>query len=326
MASRFAFLLGLLLLVGGCPSGVLSPVEEPAVAILGGQEIPRADLLLGLRAATAPGEIPKDGAGFESLRSRVANELFIEEVLIREAAGRGLSVTAEQLAAELTVRLGDPPNPEARAAAIERLGSEGAFYGLVRRRLLARQVEAMLRAELAEGVQVTPEQVEAAKERFEDALVKAPRVRARQIFSNDPEIARALHARIVGGEQFVAVSTAEFGGDGDMGWMTTDAAPTLLLEATRDLAPSQSTEVLRSPLGYHIFQLVARRPALRMGAAPASEEVERRLLAETVESRLNAWVGAKTDELGLQVQQDVVDALRCCKDGDVYVTESEETQ
>ncbi len=196
----------------------------------------------------------------------------------------------------------------------------------MRRRLLARQVETVLRTELAEGIEVTPEQVEAAKERFADALVKAPRVRARQIFSTDPEVARGLHARILGGEQFVAISTAEFGGDGDMGWMTTDAAPTLLLEATRDLAPGQSTEVLRSPLGYHIFQLVARRPALQMGAVPATVEVERRLRAETVESRLNAWVGAKTDELGLQVHQDVVDALRCCKDGDVYITESEETR
>jgi len=324
MAARSALLLGVLLLAVGCPRG--ASVDEPAIATLGGREVSRGSLLLGLRAATTPGEIPKDGAGFEALRGRIANELFVEEVLIREAAARGIAVTPEQLTAELNVRLGDPPNPEAEAAAIERLGSVEAFHGLVRRRLLARQVETVLRTELAEGIEVTPEQVEAAKERFADALVKAPRVRARQIFSTDPEVARGLHARILGGEQFVAISTAEFGGDGDMGWMTTDAAPTLLLEATRDLAPGQSTEVLRSPLGYHIFQLVARRPALQMGAVPATVEVERRLRAETVESRLNAWVGAKTDELGLQVHQDVVDALRCCKDGDVYITESEETR
>ena len=324
MAARSALLLGVLLLAVGYPRG--ASVDEPAIATLGGREVSRGSLLLGLRAATTPGEIPKDGAGFEALRGRIANELFVEEVLIREAAARGIAVTPEQLTAELNVRLGDPPNPEAEAAAIERLGSVEAFHGLVRRRLLARQVETVLRTELAEGIEVTPEQVEAAKERFADALVKAPRVRARQIFSTDPEVARGLHARILGGEQFVAISTAEFGGDGDMGWMTTDAAPTLLLEATRDLAPGQSTEVLRSPLGYHIFQLVARRPALQMGAVPATVEVERRLRAETVESRLNAWVGAKTDELGLQVHQDVVDALRCCKDGDVYITESEETR
>ncbi len=145
MASRSALLLGVLLLVVGCPNGVLSPVDAPAVATLAGQDIQRADLLLGLRAATTPGEIPKDGAGFEALRGRIANELFVEEVLIREAAGRGLSVTAEQLTSELKVRLGDPPNPEAEAAAIERLGSLAAFHGLVRRRLLARQVEAVLR-------------------------------------------------------------------------------------------------------------------------------------------------------------------------------------
>ncbi len=326
MCSRSALLLGLLVLAVGCPRGVLSPVDEPAIATLGGQEIPRAGLLLGLRAATTPGEIPKDGAGFEALLGRIANELFVEEVLIREAESRGLSVTPERLTDELRVRLGDPPNPEAEAAAIERLGSLEAFHGLVRRRLLTRQVETALRVELAVGIEVTPEQVEAAKERFADALVKAPRVRARQIFSVDPEVARGLHARILGGEQFVAVSSTEFGSDGDMGWMTTDAAPTLLLEATRDLAPGQTTEVLRSPLGYHIFQLVARRPALQMGAVPATVEVEKRLRAETVESRLNAWVGAKTDELGLQVHQDVVDALRCCRDGDVYVAESEETQ
>lgn len=326
MSSRAALLLSGLLLIGGCPGPLSAPAEDPAVATLGGEEIHRSALLLGLRAATTPGEIPKDGAGFGSLRSRIANELFVEEVLRREAATRGIAVSAEQLAAELKIRLGDPPNAEAQAAATERLGSERAFHDLVRRRLVARLAEEALRIELAEGVEVTPEQVEAAKERFAAALVKPARVRARQIFSPDPEAARGLHARIAGGEDFVAVSRAEFDTDGDMGWMATDAAPTLLLEATDGLAPGQATEVLRSPLGYHIFQLVARRPALRMGAEPAAAEVERRLREETVESRLNAWVAARTEALGLVVHEDVVQGLRCCRDGDVYVDRPEETK
>lgn len=319
-------LLGLLAaLLCACPSASTEPVD-PAVATLAGQAVPRSRLLLRLRAATTPGEIPRDGEGFETLRNRVANELFVEEVLLQEATPRGLSVTPEQLRTELTERFGDPPNPDARAAAEERLGSGGAFEELVRRRLLARVVEDALRAELAEGVAVTPEQIEAARERFDPELRAAPRVRARQIFSDDPEVARALHARIAGGEDFVAVSEAEFGSNGDMGWMRTDAAPTLLLEATKGLGPGGVTEVLRSPLGYHIFQLVARRPALKLGAEAANPKVEKRLRAETVESRLKAWVATRTDELGLAVHQDAVETLRCCRDGDVYVALPEETR
>ncbi len=326
MRGRLALLLGGFLLVGGCPAPRSASDGDPAVAVLQGQPIPRSSLLTGLRAATTPGEIPKDGAGFAALRGRIANELFVEEVLLMEAAERGIAVTAEQVTAELAIRLGDPPNTEAADSAAERLGSEQVFADLVRRRLVARRVEEALRAELAAGIEVTPEQVEAAKERFADALVKPARVRARQIFSTDPEVARALHARILEGEDFATLSQAEFGNDGDMGWMSTDAAPALLLEATAPLAPLQVTEVLRSPLGYHIFQLVAHRPALKMGAAPAAAEVERRLREETVESRLSTWVATRTDALGLQVNEDVLLGVRCCRDGDVYVADSEETQ
>ena len=296
------------------------------MATLAGDPILRSRLLVGVRAATTPGEIPRDGGGFGALRSRIANELFVEEVLLREAGVRGISVTTEELESELAARLGDPPNPDAQAAAWERLGSEATFRDLVQRRLVARRVEEALRIELAAGVAVTPEQVEAARERFGPALRTSARVRARQIFTPDPEVARALHARIEGGEGFVAVSKAEFGGDGDMGWMTADAAPSLLLEATRGLGPGRWTQVLRSPLGYHIFQLVARRPALDPGPETSAAEVEQRLRAETVESRLQAWLANRTDELGLTVDEDAVRSLRCCRDGDVYVHIPEETR
>ena len=323
MTARGLLLCGLLM---GCPAGSAPPSVDPPVAQLAGQGIRQSELLQRLRSATTPGEIPRDGDGFGALRSRIANEYFVEEVLLLEAQTRELVVADERLDAELVARFGDPPDPEAIAAAVARIGSDDAFRALVRRRLLARDVEDALRVELADGVAVTPEQVAAARERFQGSLTASGRVRARQLFSADPEEARAWATRIAGGEEFLAVAGAAAGNDGDMGWMTEDAAPSLLLEATRSLPPGGTTDVLRSPLGYHIFQLVARRPALAMGDEAAAAEVERRLREETVESRLKAWVAARTEELGLVVHEDAVAGLRCCREGDVYIDAPEETR
>ena len=110
---------------------------------------------------------------------------------------------------------------------------------------------------------------------------------------------------------------------GDLGVMTVESAPTLLVQAAESLKRGEHSAVLRSPLGYHVFLLVARTMGGTVPDDEARASVEGWLLDEAVESRLRLWLAATTDELGLSVDEDVLARVRCCRDGRPYLAPEE---
>ena len=309
--------LALLGLLPGCPEE-RSP-ELPPAATLGQRVISIEDLHRVVVGMAGPGELPRDDA-FAALVRRSLDERVIEEVLLLEAEARGLIPTPAEVQAEIDQMLGTPPSSEARAEAVALYGSEEDWVASVRRRLAVRRAQRAVRDALAEGTSVTPEQVEAARPRFEDRLVQPRRVHARQIFSTDPAAVRDAHERLEAGGDFADLAE-ELGAEdgGDLGWMTAASAPNLLLQATEELEPGQWTSVLKSPLGYHVFQLVEATPRGLPTAEAADALVETWLRDEAASSRLRAFLAARTEELGLVVHEDALRALRCCRDGAPWI-------
>jgi len=104
---------------------------------------------------------------------------------------------------------------------------------------LAQVYARAIRAELAEGIGVTDEQIEAALPRFADELTSPARIRARQIFVQDPERARSWYREAA--RRGVAVAQLQLGlllqqeGNPDeaFGWIEAAARqglPTALLQ------------------------------------------------------------------------------------------------
>ncbi|MCO4769212.1 MAG: peptidylprolyl isomerase [Deltaproteobacteria bacterium] len=318
-------LLGGSLLLWGCPEDATRAASTPPLATVGERTVAVDDLLVALAGLARQGELPR-ARGFEALRDRTLHARVVEEVLLTEADTRKLHPSPEAVATELVALQGDPPLPGVAAAAVELFGSESAWRATIARRLAVRAAEEALRAELREGTSVTPEQVAAAVPRYADRLRRPGRLRARQLFDEDPETVRALHARLEDGEDFTALA-AELGlpDGGDLGLMSEDAAPTLLVQASAELRPGEHTAVLRSPLGYHVFLLLAKQA----GGVASDEEalplVEQWLMDQAVESRLRAWLAARSDAMSVEVREDVLTRVKCCREGEPYLGAPEES-
>jgi peptidyl-prolyl cis-trans isomerase SurA len=69
---------------------------------------------------------------------------------------------------------------------------------------------------------------------------------------------------------------------GSMGWRARDRLPELFAEAVETLKPGGTTEVLRSPAGFHIVRLVERR-GVKAGAAAVEQNRARHILVKTNE-------------------------------------------
>lgn len=308
--------------LAGCPSS--APPADATVASVGTRSIEASDLTVVLRGMADQGEMPR-GADFGELRRRTLEARIVEEVLLDEAERRSTTVAPDALNAEVAAHLGEPANAAVLEAAIALYGSEAAWHRVIARRMTLTAIEQTLRTELTKGTAVTPEQVDAALPRYAERLDRPARLRARQFFDEDPLVVRALHARLEAGEDFTALAReAGDEGGGELGFMTEDDAPSLLVQACAGLAPGEHTAVLRSPLGYHVFQLVARTPAGSLPDEAARELAETWLVDEAVDSRLRAWLALRSKELGLTVYEDVLDAVRCCRDGVPYLALSKE--
>ena len=85
------------------------------------------------------------------------------------------------------------------------------------------------------------------------------------------------------------------------------------------LEVGEFTEIVRSPLGYHLFQLLGRDAAAALPEDEVRLRVEQSLRSEAVESRLRAWIAARSDALGRRVHEDVVADVACCRLGLPYL-------
>jgi parvulin-like peptidyl-prolyl isomerase len=293
------------------------------IATVGDKTINVGIFLNAARVRSQAAEFPRSGAGFEALRDRLVQELIVEEVLLAEAATRSLTLTLEEVAearaASAEAIVGEEGGEaELQRLLTERFGDPAIHEQVLRRRLLVSKVEIELRKELREGIGVTDEQVAAARERYVRALIRPARVHCRQLFMETAEVARDVRRRLTAGEPFEALAMEHNGTDGDMGWVAQSSMPLMLAKAIEGLPVGRVSKLVRSPLGHHLFLLLGRSPAMPLPEDEAREVVVRYLIDETVDVRFRSWVGARSEDLSVAVEQKAVAALRCCRQGLPY--------
>ena len=171
---------------------------------------------------------------------------LIQTLLIQqEAARRGLAISDEEL--EANVR-----------ESIEKGGGEASFQKWLRQNDLTREEFA---AEVRMGL-LTARLIE---EVTRDLERSAEQVHVRQILLADPTTATQVRRVLEAGEDFATLA-AQYSHDqasrddgGDLGWFARGLLiPPEVEEAAFALQPGDISEVVQSPMGYHIIQIVER--------------------------------------------------------------------
>ncbi len=207
-----------------------------------------------------------------NLPRQVLEELIRGELIRQEAAKRGIVVTDEEVQREIEERFGylRTPSPPATGGTpvptatpmpyeefqrrykgyLQTLKERAEFTEADFRRLVETALlERKLRKAFADQVPTTDEHVH-----------------ARHILVKTEEEARDVIAKLKAGEGFEALaeevsideSTKEKGGD--LGWFTRDSfsVPTEVAEAAFDLKVGEISDPVKSPLGYHVIEVLGR--------------------------------------------------------------------
>jgi len=247
-------------------------------------------------------------------------------VLSMEAQRRGLSVSDEDVQAQLSKEMAAFDSTEAWRKQLE---ASGMDVDERKRQIRVELLSNKLRDEVVRpSVQrlATPERARAFYDRFPDGF-RYPRTLhllhlLRSVARDAPADERtrergiidAAHDRVAKGEKFEDVAR-EISTDvsaikgGDIGWISAEAP---LPEEIKDKvlalnAPGQTTDVLESPLGFHVFQVVEVKEAGMTPFEEVREKIQGQLLEEAVKREMER---TSTELIEKAQAQKVLEVLR----------------
>ena len=280
-----------------------APSEAP-VATVDGQPITRQELQRALAeemsaiggAASTPGML-------ETARRRVLDQLIERLVLLGAARQAKLAVSADEVDREL-MRLRMDFAPERFD---EMMSQSGQSLADLKKSTEARlTIQKFLHEQVYSRVGVTEEEIRAYYEGHLADFHQPNEVRAAQIVVRTAEQARSIERQIRSGKDFAQMAqTYSLSPDakrgGDLGYFPRGQMPRQFDQVIFQLKVNQVSGVVRSDYGFHLFKLLARRPARQKTLPEVKGQIEQKLASEKREQAQGEYVKMLKDKASIKV-------------------------
>ena len=257
------------------------------------------------RAKTERG-IAGDPQATTALKDELVRETIKQELILRRAREKGLTVSAEEVAAEIAKIRAHYPGDSFREMLAEDYVAYDEWIERQKTRLL---VEKCMAEELDDKVTVTDDEVKAYFAAHPEIAVDPEKVHLFQILVSTEEEAKLVKGRLDRGEDFGALAkeksiSPEAVDGGDLGIYTKANIPTGM-EIAFTLKPGVPSDVVQSEYGFHIFKVTDHVAAKTLSFDEAKPRIVAKLKSDKIESQFPGWL----DSLATGVKVTKNDAL-----------------
>jgi len=280
-----------------------APSEAP-VATVDGQAITRKELERALaEEMSAIGGAAGTPEMLETLRRTVLDQLIVRLILLRAAREAKIAVSADEVDREL-MRLRLDYAPERFN---EVMSQGGQSLADLQKSTAARlTIQKLLREQVYSRVGVTEQEIRAYYEEHLADFHQPDEVRAAQIVVRTAEQAKSIEQRIRSGKDFGEMArTYSLSPDakrgGDLGYFPRGEMPRQFDQVIFKLRMNQVSSVVRSDYGFHLFKLLARRPARQRTLLEVKSQIEQRLASEKREQAQAEYVKMLRDKAAIKV-------------------------
>jgi parvulin-like peptidyl-prolyl isomerase len=246
---------------------------------------------------------------FKNLKKALLEQLIEKRLILMEAQKMGITVSDDEVEDAFTT--------------IKRSYPQGRFDEVVRDEAARRQWKESLRQRLLiEKVINRVSQLTSPidehdlrkyfkKHRSQFALPE--QVRARQIVVKDRQEAEGLLRRIKRGESFEELARrhsigpeADIGGD--LGFFGRGDMPEEF-DAVFSLKPGETSDIVHSPYGYHIFQVVAKRGKSEANFDEVKDQVQKMMVREEEDKIFQRWLKKVKKKARVQVNKKALENI-----------------
>lgn len=280
---------------------------SPIVAIVNGEETTLEDFERFVEL-----EKWKFGEMVIPPKDKLLDDYIKNLLLLDEAKKKGIQVTANEVEKKIESFKNHYPKEED----FDRLLSA---KGWTMEDFTKRQAEELIIQKLVEAIthestQVSDAEMNAYYQNHLTEFEHPEQVLARQIVTDSKEKAFALREMLLKGASFEeTASKYSLSPDrkkgGDLGWFERGIMPKEFDEVCFALEIGRLSQVVKTPYGYHLFQVLDKRPAGRFTFAKAKDEIAERLKAEKGREAFQAWFEKLRAEAKIKVYAGVLQKI-----------------
>lgn len=292
--SRLALISLAGLALSGCPQQPRPKQDPNVVARVNGQAISRAEFEaeLSRESQAMEGGAARTREQTEPYK-RTTLEAFVRRlVLLQAALDAGVEVSPDEVDSRMMALTSEYPANTLDAALAESRLSRDELERRTRDQLT---IEKLLHQEVYQRVAVTEAELRQYHQAHPEEFKQPEAVHALQIVVGGLDDARRMQQLLWQGKKFQDVARkyslspdAKVGGD--LGFFERGVMPPAFDEVVFRLAVGQTSDVVSTDYGFHLFKVVEKRAARQAEFAEVREAIERKLQAARREERQAAYL------------------------------------
>lgn len=252
------------------------PRSNQAVATVNGERISREELYQEMYAR----------AGKQTLE-----EMITRRLVAQEGKKQGVAVTDAEVKAEIDRIIREQFSSE------EEFLNALSYYGMTRAGLEENiRTDLTIKKVLSAQVQVTDDEARAYFDQHREEFDQPEMVHARHILVASEQEARDVRQRLAEGADFAALAkekstdTGSSQGGGDLGFFGRGKMVPEFEEAAFALAVGDISEPIKSQHGYHIIQVLEKKPAQAADYEKVKEDVRKRAADDKLQALVPGWL------------------------------------
>src|SRR3989338_4275261 len=268
--------------------------EVKVVAIVNGEKITADEFereFSVLRKKDGPDEIAETEQA-QTLRKNLLNQLIEKKLLLQEAKKLNISATDAEL--EDTMK--------------EAMRNEGITRGEWKTKIGENiLVERLVAQRLKGKVNVSDNDIDLYfKKKFKD-FVMPRQVRVFQIVVKSEEEAINIRSNLIRGWDFGDIAREKSIGPeaergGDLGFFSEGEMPQEF-DMIFKLKAGEISHPVKTPYGYHIFKLIEKREAKKMGISEARKKIRRILIKDKYDDALNTLITSLKSSASIEIKE-----------------------
>lgn len=298
--------------LAGCPEKKVHRQDPAVVATVNGEAITRSQLELELSRELLSQEDSTPSPEQTEPMKRALLETMIERVLLLQAARLyNVTVTDEEVDRGV-LRISSDYTAERFNEALAQ--GQLTMAELKQKTAALLTMEKLFQSHVYSRVAVTEEELRDYFTEHEQDFQEPEQVRAAQIVVRGLDEAKRIQAQLRAGKKFSELArkyslSADAKVGGDLGFFPQGVMPPQFDEVAFRLGVNQVSEVVASEYGFHLFKILAKRPARKRELSEVRREVEERLLAERRTQAQNEFLKSLRDKADIQVNEQAVLAI-----------------
>jgi parvulin-like peptidyl-prolyl isomerase len=247
----------------------------------------------------------------ERFNTRMVEQIIDHQLIMEYAEEEGISVNENEIQAAVKALRGQYSQKEFEQALLRGYSDLEQWKVRLKEQLLVGKVlERVTRQILPPGYPEIKAYFEANPHEFKSP----PMVRFRQIVTRTKGDAQALRKRLENGSDMGALArdhsiAPEAAQGGEVGWIAQGQLDESMDRVLFSLPVDQISQVVQTPYGYHIFQILAARPGGVKELPAVISEIETKLLNEKRQTFCHRWLKDLRDHYEVRINKALLKTL-----------------